>query len=50
MRHLAPDVGRVDPWPVLEFELRVRQVDQLDLARALVGHPAVARGMSLSLE
>src|SRR5690606_26151082 len=34
--HLPADVGRVDSWAVPEHELRHVQVDDLDLARALV--------------
>lgn len=33
---LAPDVGRVDSRAILQFEFRVRGVDQLDFARSCI--------------
>ena len=40
--HLPAHVGRVHAWPVLEFELRVRGVDDLDPAGSCVADCTVA--------
>src|SRR4029453_8068579 len=41
---LAADVGRIHPGTVVQFEIRVRQVVHLDLARAHVPNASVVVG------